>query len=203
MDSLGLDPLLGLEDLTKLVLRFSVNLAFVSIVVRLVYYRLYRDREFLFTYYLLNVITFTLCFLLRKVPAELGFALAIFAVFGILRFRTEQIKNRDLTYLFIVIGIGVINAVANKSVGLLELFAVNGIIVGMTVWIEYQGIGARESWTPLFYDNLELLKPGRGEEVLQDIRERTGLPASRVEIESIDLLRDAANLKVYFRSGQQ
>lgn len=194
---LGLEPFFDLAELLKLVLRFSINLAFVSVVIGFVYYRLYRDRGFLFTFYLLNVITFTLCFLLRKVPAEIGFALAIFAVFGILRFRTEQIRNRDLTYLFVVIGIGVINAVANKSVGLAELLTVNTLIAGMTVLLEYGPFGARDSCTPLLYDNLDLLKPGRQDELLRDISARTGIPVDRVEIESIDLLRDSATLRVH------
>jgi hypothetical protein len=196
---LGLDPVLDLTELAKLLLRFAIDFVFASIVIRLVYYRLYRDRGFLFTFYLLNVITFTLCFLLRKVPAELGFALAIFAVFSILRFRTEQIRNRDLTYLFIVIGIGVVNAIANKTVSLAELLAVNSLIAGLTVLIEYIHVGGRERTMPLLYDNLELLKPGRQDELLLDISKRTGLSADSVEVESIDLLRDSAMLKVHTR----
>lgn len=196
----GLDPVIDYYELLKLVLRFLVNIAFASIVIQLVYFRRYRDRDFLFTFYLLNVITFALCFLLRKVPAEFGFALAMFAVFGILRFRTEQIRNRDLTYLFVVIGIGVINAVANKTVGLAELLTVNIIISGMTVLIEYGGFGTQHSSTPVIYDNLSLLEPGRTEELLKDISARTGLAADRVEIESVDLLRDAAALRVFLRT---
>jgi hypothetical protein len=196
---LGLDPVLDLAELAKLLLRFAINFAFATVVIRLVYYRLYRDRGFLFTFYLLNVITFTLCYLLRKVPAELGFALAIFAVFSILRFRTEQIRNRDLTYLFIVIGIGVINAIANKTVSLAELLTVNSLIAGLTVLIENAHFGGRERSTPLLYDNLELLKPGRQDDLLRDISERTGLSAHRVDVESIDLLRDSALLRVHTR----
>ena len=194
------DPVIDYYELLKLVLRFLVNISFASVVIQLVYFRRYRDRDFLFTFYLLNVITFTLCFLLRKVPAEFGFALAMFAVFGILRFRTEQIRNRDLTYLFVVIGIGVINAVANKTVGLAELLTVNIIISGMTVLIEYGRFGTQHSSTPVIYDNLSLLEPGRTEELLKDISARTGLAADRVEIESVDLLRDAAALRVFLRT---
>lgn len=196
---LGLDPILDPLELAKLILRFAINFVFATVVIRLVYYRLYRDRGFLFTFYLLNVITFTLCFLLRKVPAELGFALAIFAVFSILRFRTEQIRNRDLTYLFVVIGIGVVNAIANKTVSLAELLTVNSLIAGLTVLIEFIHVGGRERTMPLLYDNLELLKPGRQDELLLDISRRTGLAADSVEVESIDLLRDSAMLKVHTR----
>jgi hypothetical protein len=198
---LGLDPFFDFPDLVKLILRFGINFVFATLVIRAVYYRLYGDRGFLFTYYLLNAITFTLCFLLRKVPAELGFALAIFAVFGILRYRTEQIRSRELTYLFVVIGLGVINAVANKTVDLAELLTVNILITGLTVFIEYGPLARRDTWTPLLYDNLDLLKPGRQQELLRDIRERTGLAADRVEIEELDLLRDSATLKVRSRAS--
>ena len=195
---LGLADSLDFVELTKLLLRFAIDFIFATIVIRFVYYRRYGDRGFLFTYYLLNVITFTLCFLLRKVPAELGFALAIFAVFSILRYRTEQISSRDLTYLFIVIGLGVINAVANKTVGLDELLAVNILISGMTVLIEFGPFHAKGSWSILLYDNLELLKPERQAELLRDIGERTGLPVDRVEVQDVDLLRDSATLRVHY-----
>ena len=96
--------------------------------------------------------------LLRKVPAELGFALAIFGVFGMLRYRTEQIKTRDLTYLFMVIGIAIINAVANKKIGLGELLAVNAAIVGLAAILEYGPFSAAEETVPLLYDRLDPLR---------------------------------------------
>ena len=101
-------------DFIKLLTRLGIDLAITSIVVLAVYYRQYRSREFAFTYFIFNIITFSLCVLLRKVPMELGFALGLFAVFGMLRYRTEEIRMRDLTYLFIVIGLGILNGVANR-----------------------------------------------------------------------------------------
>ena len=130
---LGTKMLIDTPDFLKLATRLTLNLFFVTIVIRFVYYRLYKNREYLFTYYLFNVITFCLCLLLRKVPIELGFALGLFAVFGILRYRTEPIRIRDLTYLFIAIGLAILNAVANKKVSFAELLLVNSVIVGMTV----------------------------------------------------------------------
>ena len=87
------------SDWYKLMARLGLNLGVVSLIVLFVYYRMYKNREFVFTYYIFNIITFTMCVLLRKVPMELGFALGLFAVFGILRFSTEEIKMRDLTYM--------------------------------------------------------------------------------------------------------
>ncbi len=189
------------EDLAKLLFRLFINLAFATIVIRFVYYRLYRNREYLFTYFIFNVITFCLCFLLRKVPIELGFALGLFAVFGILRYRTEPIRIRDLTYLFIVIGLGILNAVANKKISVIELVAVNAVIAGMTAAIELGG-SQRTRSVPLLYDNIKLLRPGAEAELIEDLRERTGLEVIRVEVGRIDMLRDAAEVSVIYRDAE-
>jgi hypothetical protein len=184
-------------DMTKLLSRLFLDLAFVSIIIRLVYFRLYRNREFVFTFYLFNVITFLLCLLLRKVPAELGFALAIFGVFGILRYRTEQIRNRDLTYLFIVIGLGLLNALSNKGVSLAELLTVNTLIVGLSAWLELAPSKTIIGVTPMLYDRLELLQPGHEEQLASDILMRTGHTVVKVDIHRVDLLRDAAEISVH------
>ncbi len=176
-----------------------MNLAFTTIVVAAIYYRLYRNREFVFTYFVFNVITFSLCALLRKVPMELGFALGLFAVFGILRYRTEEIRMRDLTYLFIVIGIGILNAVANKKVSLVELVTVNVVIVGITALIELPAAARRQGSTPMLYDNLTLLRPDQHSALLADLANRTGLEVVRVQVHKIDLLRDAAEITVFYR----
>ncbi len=195
---LGTKMLIDTDDFIKLTSRLLLNLAFAAIVIRFVYYRLYKNREYMFTYFLFNTITFCLCLLLRKVPIELGFALGLFAVFGILRYRTEPIRIRDLTYLFIVIGLAILNAVANKKVSLAELLMVNGIIVGLTVVLELRpGKDAARS-TPMLYDNLQLLDPGRQAELMSDIKQRTGFDVVRVDINRVDMLRDAAELTVFY-----
>jgi len=198
---LGTKMLIDTGDFFKLFARLMLNLFFATVVIRFVYYRLYKDREYLFTYYLFNVITFCLCLLLRKVPIELGFALGLFAVFGILRYRTEPIRIRDLTYLFICIGLAILNAVANKKVSLAELLLVNSIIVGLTVVLELRPGQQRSTAAPVFYDNLELLNPDRRDELIADIKQRTGFDVVSVSITSVDMLRDSAELKVFYLEG--
>jgi hypothetical protein len=195
---LGLDASFNGADLIKLTGRLVINLFFASIVIHSVYYRLYRDRVFVFTYYAFNVITFSLCLLLTKVPIELGFALGLFAVFGILRYRTETVRIRDQTYLFIVIGLGILNAVANNEIGLAELIFVNATIAGMTVILELAPKSRSVQSTVMFYDNHEFLKPGCETELFCDLITRTGLRVVRVNVRQVDMLRDAAEIEVFY-----
>ena len=195
----GIGPLVNGVEVGKLLARLGLDLAFATVVIQLVYFRLYKKREHVFTCYLFNVVTLCLCVLLRKGPAELGFALTLFGVFGILRYRTEQIRSLDLTYLFIVIGLGIINGVAGSGVSVAELLVTNGVIVALTALLELGGGGRSERATPMLYDRLELLQPGNEPNLLADIAARTGLAVVRVETQRIDLLRDAAEITIYSR----
>jgi hypothetical protein len=182
--------------------RLGIDLFFTSVVVYGVYYRLYRGRDFAFTYIIFNLITFSLCVLLRKVPLELGFALGLFAVFGMLRYRTEEIRMRDLTYLFIVIGLGILNGVTNHGISLIELLTVNAVIAGVAV-LEIRPSTRSHGSTPMLYDNLDLLRPGHHAELHADVAMRTGLDVLRVQVNRIDMIRDAAEITVYYRKTEQ
>lgn len=196
LEGFGANKFVDVDDTVKLFMRLAVNLAAAWIVIRGIYIRLYRWNEHVFTYIAFNVVTFSLCLMLRKVPIELGFALGLFAVFGILRYRTEPIRIRDLTYLFVVIGIAILNAVANKHVSVVELLSINGIIIIMTYIVEFRGRGNVREYRNVVYDHLELIQPGREEELYADLYQRTGLKVVRFEVESVDLLRDSANLRL-------
>jgi Domain of unknown function (DUF4956) len=195
----GSDSLVNGPELVRMLTRLLLDLACASVAIRLVYYRLYRNRDYVFTYYLFNLITFCLCFVLRKVSTHIGLALALFGVFGILRYRTEQIRIRDLTYLFIVIGIGVLNAFGDTNVSLAELLTVNAVILGLTALLELRGARAQEQTTVMHYDQLGLLRPGNESRLVDDIVERTGLVVIRIEVLRFDLLRDAAEISITHR----
>jgi len=195
---IGVETLFDSDDFFKLASRLLLDLFFVTIVVMGVYRRLYGRGEYVLTYFLFNVITFMLCFLLRKVPIELGFALGLFAVFGILRYRTEPIRIRDLTYLFVVIGLAILNAVANKKVSLAELLLVNGVIVGLTCILELAPLIGREESRTVTYDNVELLRANDQPALLEDLRARTGLNVKRISVGDLDLLRDTAKITVFY-----
>jgi hypothetical protein len=184
----------------SLLWRLGLNLLLMIIVVRLVYYRLYRSRDYVFTYFLINLVTFSLTYLLSNVPIELGFALGLFAVFGILRYRTEAILVRNLTYLFVVIGIALLNALANGSITLAELLIANGVIVGTVAALEAAPFSGREESRLVRYDRLDLLSPASATDLLEDLRKRTHLPVERFEIGDVDLLRDSADITIHYRS---
>lgn len=185
----------------ELIVRLSLNIVFTAAVVRGVYYRLYRDRDYTFTYFLINLVTFSLTYLLSHVPVEMGFALGLFAVFGILRYRTEAIQVRNLTYLFVVIGIALVNALANGGFTTVVLIATNSVIAGTVAVLEAASFSAREHSRLVCYDRLDLLGPNTNAELIADLRERTHLPVERVEIGNVDLLRDCVDVVIHYRSS--
>jgi len=183
---------------TSLMARFLLDLLFTVIAVRVVYSRLYHQRDYIFTYLVLNVVTFFLAFLLSKSPIGLGSAFGLFAVFGILRYRTEGIQVRNLTYLFVVIGVALLNALANDQVSLVELVTVNGIIVGSVCILEASSFSRREESRQVLYDRLDLLGPATQSHLIEDLRARPRLPVERYVIGDVDLLRDSACITVYY-----
>jgi|TARA_B100001094_G_C18194776_1_gene809966 hypothetical protein len=187
-----------LEDFSKLLFKFGINFIFLIIIVRLIYYRIKDDKDYVFTFIMFNILTFFICFLLRKVPMQMGFALGLFAVFGILRYRTEAIPIRQMTYLFIVIGISMINALSNKSVSIFELIFTNGFITLITYLIDRVWFQTIEESKNILYEKIDLIKPENQEDLIKDLKERTGLPIHAVKIVKIDFLRDTASITIYY-----
>ena len=197
MELYGID-FFDLEDFSKLLFKFGINFIFLIVIVRLIYYRVKDDKDYVFTYIMFNILTFFICFLLRKVPMEMGFALGLFAVFGILRYRTEAIPIRQMTYLFIVIGISMINALSNKSVSIFEVLFTNGLITLITYLIDRLWFQTIEEKKSIVYEKIELIKPENKQELIKDLKERTGLPIHEVKVDKIDFLRDTAAVTIYY-----
>jgi hypothetical protein len=186
------------DAMAMLLSRFGLDILFAVVVVRLIYYRLYRNRDYVFTYFLINLVTFSLAYLLSKVTIGMGFALGLFAVFGILRYRTEAIRVRNLTYLFVVIGIALLNALVDGGITLAELSIANAVIAGAVAVLEWAPFSGREESRIVQYDRLDLLSPAATAELLADLRRRTYLPVERCEIGDVDLLRDSALVTIYW-----
>ena len=188
------------KDLVKLFTRFLIDFSFTFVIVRVLYFAANRRKDYLFTFIVFNLLTFFICFLLRKVPMELGFALGLFAVFGILRYRTEPIPIKEMTYLFIVIGLAMINALANKKISWAELLFVNTTILLVTLSFEKLWFNKEIQSKNVVYERIDLITLENRLEMIKDLRDRTGLDIVRVQIGKIDLLRDVATVTIFFKS---
>lgn len=191
-------PLMDWEDFFDLVIRIIFNFLVILFLARYLYYKVTPRKEYLFTYILLSQIIFLILFLLDNVKLSMGFALGMFAIFGIIRYRTRQIPIREMTYLFLVIGVSVINGLANRKVSYAELLFANLAIMFVTYLLEKVFFLKSEIKKPINYDKIELIKPARREELIRDLEERTGLKIHRVEIGRIDYLRDSARIFIYY-----
>ena len=121
--------LVNFSDLGEMLFRFGIDLIAILIIMRLIYYPIYKDRNYIFTSVTVNIVVFFICFLLSGVKLEIGFAFGLFAVFSIVRYRTEQIPIRHMTYLFVSIILGVINSIYSKKISHVEVFFANTIII--------------------------------------------------------------------------
>lgn len=191
------------DDFAELAMRFAFNFLFTFAIVRYVYYPRTRRRDFLFTFILIGIVVFLMCFLLESVKLQLGFALGLFAVFGIIRYRTTTIPIKEMTYLFVVIGLSVVNALANKKVSYAELLFTNLIVVAATLFIEKFKNLENESFTKVLYEKIELVNPTRKHELMQDLENRMGIKISRIEISSLDYQKDIAKILVFFFKSEQ
>ena len=197
MEFLG-TPIFDSEDFWKLITKTVFNLAIITLIVRYIYYPVTKNKDYLFTYFLISLTVFLLCVLLDSVKLQLGFALGLFAIFGIIRYRTDPIPIKEMTYLFLVIGISVVNALANKKISHAELIFANLLIVFVTFGMERIWLLKAEIRKNITYEKIELIIPERRAELIADLKERTGIDVIRVEIRRIDFLKDTANLRIFY-----
>ncbi len=187
-----------LDAIASLAPRLALDLAATAAVVQGVYVRLYPRREYALTYWLLNVITFSVAFMLAGVRVEMGLSLGLFAVFGILRYRTEAMRIRDLTYLFVVIGLAILNGVSSDAASLTRVVLVDLAVVGAVAALELGRHRGHEDTVVVRYDRLELLTTSQRAALLADLSQRLGVPCTRVLVEHVDLMHDSAELVVTY-----
>lgn len=200
---LGFDRFLDVEDTARLLFRLAIEVLVAYVVIQRVYCQRYKSSEHTLTFWLFSIVTFSIAFLLRKVPMELGFALGLFAVFGVLRYRTESIGVKDLTYLFVVIGLALINALSNKKISFVELLIVNVAIAGTVILLDGRHRRSHEGSLMVIFDRVDLLGPDRRPELLDELRKRMLIDPTRVVVHEVDLLRDTARLSVYFPDSRR
>ena len=189
------------DDFFKMMFRFVINFTFLTIIIRFLYYHLSKRKDYVFTYYLISVIVFFLCFTLKKYELDIGMALGLFAIFGIIRYRTDAIPIKEMTYLFVVIGVSVINSLANKKMSYAEIIGANSLIILVLFLIERYWALKQEESKAVVYENIENIKPENYHLLKQDLENRTGLSIHKVTIGDVDFLKDTAKVTIFFFRG--
>lgn len=190
--------LINVADTLELMLRFAFCVLVIFLIVWKIYNKSGNSKQFALSFMAIGATIFLLTFLLSSVKLQLGFALGLFAVFGIIRYRTDTIPIKEMTYLFVIIGVAVINALANKKVSYVELLFTNSVIFFGLYYLEKALNPRRELTLKLRYEKIELVHKKDDALLLEDIRKRTGLNITHFTIEKIDYLRDIADMTLYY-----
>lgn len=189
------------DDFFKMMFRFFINFTFLTLIIRFIYYPLTKRKDYVFTYYLISAIVFFICFTLKKYELDIGMALGLFAIFGIIRYRTDAIQIKEMTYLFVVIGVSVINALANKKMSYAEILGANALIIFVLIVIERYWSLKQEESKSIVYENIENIKPENYHLLKQDLENRTGLTINKVTIGNVDFLKDTAKVTIFYFNG--
>ncbi|MDQ3191426.1 MAG: DUF4956 domain-containing protein [Bacteroidota bacterium] len=185
----------------KFFFRFAINFLSVFILIRLIYYPIYRKKDYFFTYFLFNVVIFIITYLLNKVELSMGAAFGLFAVFSLLRYRTVNISAKDMTYLFIVIALGLISAVAKGTY--FETILINSIILTCAYFLDGNLFMKNENTQKVQYENIEMIRPENHELLIEDLKKRTGLNIHRISISKINFMKDTAVVKIYYLDNNE
>ncbi len=196
-------PLCDTQNLIHLLMRFAFNLLVSWLIVRFCYYRKSGRRDYVLTFMLFSSAMFLLIFLMENVKLQIGLTLGLFAIFGVIRYRTETVPVREMTYLFIIIATAVINGLA-LNISYAELVAADALVVAL-LWIMEGRLLLRHTSAKLvLYERIDLIVPERRAEMVADLERRLGIRIDRAEVGHVDFLRDVAFVKVYYelREGE-
>ncbi|NBB22323.1 DUF4956 domain-containing protein [Runella sp. CRIBMP] len=182
--------------LNELIFQIGLDVFSMAILLWLIYYPIYRNREFIFSFFAFNLIIFSVTYLINKVEVSMGAAFGLFAVFSMLRYRTEGITMRNMTYLFLSIALGLIHGLSANSVGITAILTT--VMLFLTFLFDGDFVFPREYSKEIMYDKISLTSAARREELMADLRDRTGLKIIRIEIDKLDFLHDMAFLRIYY-----
>ena len=190
-------PLCDTQSLLHLLMRFAFNLLISWLIVRVCYYRKSQRKDYVLTYMLFSSAMFLLIFLMENVNLQIGLTLGLFAIFGVIRYRTETVPVREMTYLFVIIATSVINGLA-LNISYVELLVANTLIF-LLIWAMESRVLLRHTSAKLvIYEKIQLITPERREEMIADLEQRLGHKVEKVEVGHVDFLRDVAFVKVYY-----
>ena len=198
------------DDFYKMLLRLSINMLYLTAIIKLSYYRFSKKTEFLFTFYLVGIVVFLLCFTLKKYELDLGLALGLFAIFGIIRYRTDPLKVREMTYLFVVIGVSIINALSNKKMSYMEILLANTFITASIYYLDrywsQQRLTPKEKTMPkdfgikdIIYNSLENIKPEQFDLLKNELEDSLGLEILKLDINEVDFEKQTAKIKIRYK----
>jgi putative effector of murein hydrolase LrgA (UPF0299 family) len=188
------------NDFYKMIFRFGINISFLTLIIRYLYYKNARNKEYFFTYYMIGVIVFFLCFTLKKFELDLGMALGLFAIFGILRYRTNSIQIKEMTYLFVIIGVSVINSLANKKMSYAEILAANSVVVIALYLTEWFWTLKHLVSKVVIYEVIENIKPENYDLLKADLEDRIGVEIQQISIGDVDFLKDTAEITIRYEN---
>ena len=190
--------LIDLPDLGEILFLFTIDFLFVFFIVKFIYMNVTKSREHVFTFFIFNIIIFFLCTMLSSVKLKVGFAFGLFAILSILRYRTETVPIKEMTFLFISITVGVINSLVGKNVSVAEIVFTNGVILVTTYIIEWKWLRTYSNTKMIKYEKIEFIKPENKQELLDDLSTRLGCRVTDAEVDSVDFLNDTAMVKVFY-----
>lgn len=185
-------------ELLYFILGAALNLVVALLIVRFIYYPATQDKTYVFTFLAFNTVIYFVLGMLTNATLSVGVGFGLFAIFSVLRYRTDEMPIREMTYLFIVIALPVMNSVMMSASSVPWLLVANGTIIGLLFALEKEWGFHFAGSKRVIYDRVELISPANNDRLVADLRERTGLPVERVEVRRIDFLHDTAELMVYY-----
>jgi hypothetical protein len=194
-----MEQLFNSPTIWGILIRFVITLAFLFVLIAVIYFRYSKKEKFVFTFFLIGIIVFFICSLLKGVDIAIGMGLGLFAIFTILRFRTRNFSLKDMAYIFTVIGISVINSVNMPGFPFFGFLIINSIIVLAAFVLEEVMRKYSFDKQSINYDNIDLLKPGNRSKLLKDLSSRTGQVILRIKILKVDFKRETAEVEIFYR----
>jgi len=189
-----------LADIDVLAIRLAADLLCMTILVRGIYLRYHAAAEFAFAHVMLNLVTFALVWLMHGTSIDIGLGLGLFAIFGILRYRTQALKIVDLTYLFTAIGLAIINGIEHNQIPIAQIILLDVVVLALPALMEWRAARVKEQTLNLIYDRIDLLDPAQRDDLMDDLEARLGVRPVKVSLGEVDLLRETANLTLLVRT---
>ncbi len=200
MEIPDMNTLAGTFNILDFLLRLGINFFIMLGLVLLVYYPRHRNKDFVFTFLLFNMVNFLICYMLSSLTLKMGFAFGLFAIFSIIRYRTVTVPIREMGYFFLCVALGIINALGPVTDNALILIITNVFLLALTLVLDRFLSLDHENFKQIKYERIDLITPEKRTEMIADLKQRTGLEIHKVEIIRIDFLRDVALVHAFYFS---